>query len=48
MNPHPIAAAADATVVLANACTANELELTAEPALKPNHPNQSKAVPKIT
>jgi hypothetical protein len=47
MNPHPIAAA-DATVVLANACTANELELTAEPALKPNHPNQSNAVPKIT
>ena len=34
--------------VFANAITASELAPNADPALKPNHPNQSKPVPKIT
>ena len=38
-------AAAAAVFVVANAFTANELAPNAEPALKPNHPNQSKPVP---
>src|SRR6478735_1991416 len=36
---------AAAVVVVPNALTANEVAPTAEPALKPNHPNQSRPVP---
>ena len=39
---------AEATFVLANATTASKLAPKAEPALKPNHPNQSNPVPRIT
>src|SRR4051812_39462687 len=38
-------AAAAAVFVVANAETDNALAAPAEPALKPNHPNQSKPVP---
>ena len=47
-NTHPIAAAAAATVVVPKACAANPLDPTAEPALKPNHPNHNKPVPNNT
>ncbi len=38
-------AAAAAVLVVANAETASVFAAKAEPALKPNHPNQSKPVP---
>src|SRR6478672_10289098 len=41
-------AAAAAVFVLANASTARLLAAVAEPALKPNQPNQSKPVPNNT
>ena len=42
-----IPAAADKPVVI-KACTANSLACKALPALKPNHPNNSKLAPKTT
>ena len=47
-NIHDMAAAADAVVVVAKAVAANSPDDNAEPALKPNQPNQSKPVPNIT
>src|SRR4051812_3293140 len=41
----PIIAAAAATNVFMNACAATRLAASAEPALKPNHPNQRMPVP---
>src|ERR1043165_8190919 len=42
---HAMPAAAADVLVLANAVAATSLAPTADPALKPNHPNQSKPVP---
>ncbi|MNT06144.1 hypothetical protein D3C72_1407980 [compost metagenome] len=47
-NIQAIAATADAVVVVAKAYAARLFAPPAEPALNPNQPNQSKAVPKIT
>jgi len=47
-NTHPSMAAADAVLVVANALTAASPADNAEPALKPNHPNQSMPVPSST
>src|SRR5438270_13343051 len=47
-NIQPSIAAADAVFVVANAIAAVPLAATAEPALKPNQPNQSMPVPRIT
>ena len=41
-------AAAEAVLVVAKACVAVALAASADPALKPNHPNQSIPVPRIT
>ena len=41
-------AVAEATVVVPKAIAAVALAAKAEPALKPNHPNQSIPVPKMT
>src|SRR5262245_3813677 len=41
-------AAADAVLVVANACVAVAFAARAEPALKPNQPNQSIPVPRMT
>ena len=41
-------AAADAVLVVRKACTARGDALRAEPALKPNQPNQSIPVPNST
>lgn len=45
---HASAAEAEAAIVLVNAITDNLPAPNAEPALKPNHPNQSKPVPSRT
>ncbi len=45
---HVNAAAAEAVVVVASAFAANKLAPKADPALKPNQPNQSKPVPNNT
>ena len=48
MNIHAIIAAAEAVLVVAKARTAVGEAARAEPALKPNHPNHSMPVPRIT
>ncbi len=47
-NIQPSIAAAEAVFVVANAIAAVPLAATADPALKPNQPNQSIPVPRIT
>src|SRR5690606_8928163 len=47
-NIQAIAAAAEAVVVVAKAEAANSLAPPADPALNPNHPNQSRPVPRMT
>src|SRR5690606_21340644 len=47
-NTQDMAAAADAVVVVAKAYAAKALAPPADPALKPNHPSQSKPVPSNT
>jgi hypothetical protein len=47
-NSQDIAAAADAVVVVANAVADNAFAPSSDPALKPNHQNQSKPVPNST
>src|SRR5437899_5207099 len=42
---HPRAAAAVAVFVVVKACAASPLAASALPALKPNHPNQSRLAP---
>ena len=45
---HARTAATVAAIVLSRASPAVQLEATAEPALKPNHPNHRSAAPNIT
>src|SRR3989344_501902 len=45
---HASAAAAAAMLVTTNALAAKGEAASAEPALNPNHPNQSRTAPKIT
>ena len=45
---HASAAAADAVLVVANAIAAVPDAASADPALKPNQPNHSMPVPRIT
>src|SRR5579863_8840639 len=47
-NAHVSAAAAVAVLVTTNALAASAPEASAEPALKPNHPNHSKTAPRMT
>src|SRR4051794_8582564 len=47
-NIQPSIAEAEAVLVVANAIVAEPLAPTAEPALKPNQPNQSIPVPRST
>ena len=48
ITPHVRAAAAAAVLVTRKAFTSTPSAASPEPALKPNHPNQSSAAPSMT